>query len=97
MWLEVSALLVMGLFSVLSLTHHSDSGSFLVAHALLSQDGCQQEGFWKVERTYGLMSSFDFSEILQIGCGLLVLCSLPGVHICSGISVIFDSLRPYGL
>ena len=78
----------------MSLTHHSDSGSFLVAQTLLSQDGCQWEGFWKVERTYGLVSPFDFSEILQIGCGLLVLCPLPGMHACSVTSVISDSLRP---
>ena len=30
--------LVMGLVSGFSLANHSDSGSFLVAHALLSQD-----------------------------------------------------------
>ena len=29
----------------------SDSGSFLVAHASLSQDGYQREGFWEVGRT----------------------------------------------
>ena len=28
-----------GIVSRLSLAHHSDSGSFLVVHALLSQDG----------------------------------------------------------
>jgi len=38
----------MGLVSGLSLDNHSDSGFILVAHALLSQDGCQQEGFWEV-------------------------------------------------
>ena len=26
----------------------SDSESFLVVHALFSQDGCQREGFWEV-------------------------------------------------
>ena len=31
--------MAVGLVSRLSLAHHSDSGSFLVAHALLSQDG----------------------------------------------------------
>ena len=35
-------------FQVVVLATHSDSGSFLVAHALLSQDGSQQEGFWEV-------------------------------------------------
>ena len=40
--------MVMGLVSGLSLAKHSDSKSFLVAHALLSQNGCQPEGFWEV-------------------------------------------------
>ena len=34
-----------GLVSGLSLVNHSDSGSSLLAHALLCQDGCQREGF----------------------------------------------------
>ena len=38
----------MRLVSGLTLANHSDSGSFLVAHALLSQDGFQQEGFGQV-------------------------------------------------
>ena len=33
--------MVMGLVSGLSLANHSDSESFLVVHALFSQDGCQ--------------------------------------------------------
>ena len=37
-----------GFVSGLFLANHSDSGSFLVVHALLSQDGCQQGGFWEV-------------------------------------------------
>ena len=41
MWLAVSNFMVMGLVSGFSLASHSDSGSFLVAQALLSQDGCQ--------------------------------------------------------
>ena len=41
------------------LANYSDSRSFLVAHTLLSQDGCQGEGFWEV---VGYMASpFDFS------------------------------------
>ena len=40
-WLTVSGFMVMGLVSWLSLAYLSDSGSFLVAHALLSQDGFQ--------------------------------------------------------
>ena len=36
----VSGFMVMGLVSGLSLANHSNSESVLVAHALLSQDGC---------------------------------------------------------
>ena len=58
------------------LANYSDSRSFLVAHTLLSQDGCQGEGFWEV---VGYVASpFDFSQTLPNGCGLLVLCSLSG-------------------
>ena len=39
--LSVSSFMVMGLFSRFSLASHSDSGSFLAVHALLSRDGCQ--------------------------------------------------------
>ena len=52
MWLAVSGFMVMELFSGLSLANHlrlaKISESFLVVHALFSQDGCQREGFWKV-------------------------------------------------
>ena len=52
------------------------SGSFLVAHALLIQDGCQGEGFWEVE---GQMAfPFDLSSTLLGVGGLLVSFSLPG-------------------
>ena len=37
--------MVIGLVSGLSLANQSDSGSFLVVHALLSQDDFQQGGF----------------------------------------------------
>ena len=40
--------MVMELVSGLSLANPSDLESFLVVHALFSQDGCQQEGFWEV-------------------------------------------------
>ena len=40
LWLAVSGFMVMGLVSGWSLANHSNSESFLVAHALLSQDGC---------------------------------------------------------
>ena len=37
--LTVSGFMLMGLASRLSLANHSDSGNFLVARAVLSQDG----------------------------------------------------------
>ena len=46
-WLPVSGFTVMWLISRLSLANRSDSGSFMVAHTLLSQDGFQLEGFWE--------------------------------------------------
>ena len=39
-WLVVLGFMVMGLVSGWSLANHSNSESFLVAHASLSQDGC---------------------------------------------------------
>ena len=54
-----SGFMVMGLVSGLSLANHSDSESFLVVHALFSQDVCQREGFWEVVRH--VQSSFDLS------------------------------------
>ena len=58
-WLPVSAFMVMGLVSWLSLANHSDSESFLVVHALFSPDGCQREGFW--EGVGHMVSLFDLS------------------------------------
>ena len=66
----------MGLVSGLSLANHSDSESFLVVHALFSQDGCQREGFWEV--VGHVFSPFDLSQTLTVGGGLLVPCSLAG-------------------
>ena len=66
----------MGLVSGLSLANHSDSESFLVVHALFSQDGCQREGFWEV--VGHVVSPFDLSQTLLVGGGLLLLCSFPG-------------------
>ena len=57
--LTVLGFRVMGLVSGLSLANHSDSESFLVVHALFSQDGCQQEGFWEVVGP--VVSPFDIS------------------------------------
>ena len=58
-WLAVSGCVVVGLVSGLSLASHSDSESFLMTHALLGQDGCQQEGFWEV--VGHVVSLFDLS------------------------------------
>ena len=65
----------MGLVSGLSLANYSDSESFLVVHALFSQDGCQR-GFWEV--VGHVVSPFDLSRTLPVGGGLLVPCSLAG-------------------
>ena len=67
--------MVMGLVSRLSLANHSDSESFMVVHALFSQDGCQR-GFWEV--VGHVVSPFDLSRALPVGGGLLIPCSLPG-------------------
>ena len=40
-WVVVSGVMVMGLVSWLSLANHSNSESYLVMHALFSQDRCQ--------------------------------------------------------
>ena len=74
-WLAVSGFTVMGLVSRLSLASHSDSESFLVVHALFSQDGCQRGGFWEV--VGHVVSPFDLSRTLLVGGGLLVPCSVP--------------------
>ena len=57
--------MVMRLVSGSSLANHSDSGAFQVAHALLSQDGWQQEGLWEVGRIYGLESPLSFGPFLK--------------------------------
>ena len=68
--------MVMGLVSGWPLGHHSNPESFLVVHASLSQDGCQQEGFWEVDGH--AVSPFDLSRTLLVGGGLLVPYSLSG-------------------
>ena len=65
MWPAISGFMVIGLASGLSLANHSDSGSLLVACTSLSQDGFQQEGFWEVGRTYGLLSPLSFWPFLN--------------------------------
>ena len=78
--LAISCFMVMGLVSGLSLPNHSDSESFLVVHALFSQDGCQQEGFWEVGRH--VVPPFRklkrVSQSLPVGGGLLGPCSIQG-------------------
>ena len=76
MRLEVLGFMVMGLVSRWSLANHSNSESFLVAHASLSQDGCYREGFWEVDGH--AVSPLDLSRTLLVGGGLLVPCALPG-------------------
>ena len=60
----------MGFVSRLSLANRSGSGSFLVAHKLLSQNGLQRKGFWEV--VGHVASPFDFSPTLLVAGGLLV-------------------------
>ena len=55
MWLQAPGFMVAELVSGLSLGSHSDSGSFLVACAPVSQDG-----FWEVGRTRGLGPPLSF-------------------------------------
>ena len=68
--------MLMGLVSGLSLANHSDSESFLVVYTLLSQDGCQREGFWEVVRH--TVSPFGLSQTLPVDGSLLVPCFFPG-------------------
>ena len=70
----VSGFVLVGLVSGLPLADHSDSESFLVVHASLSQDG--RRGFWEVVGHVG--SPCDLSRTLPVSGGLLVPCSLPG-------------------
>ena len=75
-WLTVSGFMMMGLVSRFSLANHSNSESFLVVYASLSQDGCWREGFWEVDGH--AVSPFDLSRTLPVGGGLLVPYSLSG-------------------
>ena len=72
-WLALLGFMVMGLVSGLSLANHSDSESFLVVHALFSQDEFQR-GFWEAVRRAG--SLFNLSLTLLVGGGFFVPCSL---------------------
>ena len=55
---HLSGFMVMGLVSGWSLANHSNSESFLVVHASLSQDGCQQRDSGKWRDTQCLLSTF---------------------------------------
>ena len=65
-----------GISFLVVFSQSSDSESFLVVHALFSQDGCQRGGFWEV--VGHVVSPFDLSGTLLVGGGLLVPCSLAG-------------------
>ena len=71
----------MRLVSGWSLTNHSNSESFRVAHAWLSQHGCYREGFWEVDGHAG--SPFDLSRTLLVGGGLLLLSHVSRVWLCA--------------
>ena len=75
-WLAMSGFMVMGLVSRWSLANHSNSESFLVVQASLSQSGCQREGFWEVDGH--VVSPFDLFWTLPVGGGLLIPYSLLG-------------------
>ena len=75
-WLSLG-FYVTGLVSELSLANHSNSGSFPVASASLSQDGSQQGGFWEIGGTHELVSPSDLCRLPPVGGILLVLRSLP--------------------
>ena len=69
MWLPVLGFMAVGLVSTLFLANLLTQESFLVVHALLSQDGYQQEGFWDVVRH--MVSPFDLSGTLQVSAAFL--------------------------
>ena len=79
MWLTVLDFMVMGFVSGLSLAHHSNSGSFLVVRGSRRMVSNEKDSGRLVGHTdWRLLSPFDLSQILPIGGGLLVPCSLPG-------------------
>ena len=56
--------MVFGISFWVVFTNHSDLESFLVGHALFSQDGCQREGFWEV--VGHVVSPFHLSQLFQL-------------------------------
>ena len=63
----------MGFVSGLSLANHSDLESFLVVHALFSQDRCQREGFWEVVGHVYFLLTFPELFWLVVACQFHVL------------------------
>ena len=78
-----SCFMVIGLVSGLSLAKHSDSGGFLMACALLRQDGFQQGGLWEVGRTYGLAFPFCFWHFLYGSDGKEFACNAGSLGLIS--------------
>ena len=77
MWLTDSGFMVMGLVSGWSLANHSNSESFLVAHARSAQPRWMlARGILGSGRTRGV--SFHLSRTLPVGGGLLVPYSFSG-------------------
>ena len=74
MWLTVLGFIVMGLVSVLSLADHSDSGFFLVVHALQRQGDVSKKdsGMWSISWCFLLTSPELFQLPLNDS-----LCSIP--------------------
>ena len=108
--LTVSGFMVMGLVSGLSLANHlawtisGDSGSFLVAHASLSQDGFQREGFWGVRAGHivsSLLSApLEFSRFVfggrtmfLIGTPVVRQLKQPGLAKADGFSQQFPNIN----
>ena len=58
--------MVMGLVSGLSLANHSDSGSFLVVHALAKMDASEDSGRWW--DTWRLLLTFPKFFQLAVVC-----------------------------
>ena len=90
MWLTVLGFIVMGLVSVLSLADHSDSGFFLVVHALQRQGDVSKKdsGMWSISWCFLLTSPelfqlVQFSSVVQL-CPTLCDakgCSTPGLPV----------------
>ena len=86
--------MVMGLVSGLSLTNHSDSGSFLWSkHCSAKMDSSEKDS----GRLVGHVASpFDLSQILPVGGGLLVLFSLLGSSVVKSCKWLLSCLTRVG-